>query len=293
MNFDLIDLRLFVHIVETGNITAGAGRSHLSLASASARVRGLEAALGIALLERGRRGVTPTAAGQVLAQHARTIGRQVQRMHGELAEYAQGFKGQVRLLCNTSALSEHLPERLADFLTSHPHIDIDVQEMPSQRIVGALLQGAADLGIVSSGVDRSRLQARFFHADPVVLVIPPGHPLSGRSELSFAEALAYEFIGVDAGTAFSALVEEQALHLGQRLQIRARAENFEGMLRMVARAAGLGIVPRAAFERCQRASQCSAVALRESWADRELWLCSRSFAELPPYAAELARALAL
>ena len=69
MHFDLIDLRLYLHTLDTGNITAGAARSHLSLAAASARIRAMEASLGIEFLERGRRGVTPTPAGKALARH--------------------------------------------------------------------------------------------------------------------------------------------------------------------------------------------------------------------------------
>lgn len=291
MHFDLIDLRLFLNIVESGNITAGAARSHLSLASASARVRGLEASLGIALLERGRRGVTMTAAGRSFAQHAGVIGRQVEHLQGDLAEYAKGFKAQIRLLCNTSALSEYLPECLADFLTAHTNIDIDAQEMPSLRIVAAVQQGAADLGIVSSGVDSSHLQTRFFRDDPMVLIIPPDHPLSERSTVTFAEAITFEFIGVAASTAFAVLVEEQALHLGRRMQIRARAESFEGMLRMVARSPCLGIAPKAAVARCQGSLRFTSVALNEPWADRKLLLCCRSFADLPPYAAQFVAAL--
>jgi DNA-binding transcriptional LysR family regulator len=67
MHFDLTDLRLYLNILDAGNITAGAACSHLSLAAASARVRAMEASLGIDLLERGRRGVTPTPAGKALA----------------------------------------------------------------------------------------------------------------------------------------------------------------------------------------------------------------------------------
>ena len=120
MHFDLIDLRLFLNVLESGNITAGAARSHMSLASASARVRGLEASLSIALLERGRRGVTPTPAGKALAQHARLILQQIDRMQFDLADYANGFKGRIRLLCNSSTLSEHLPECWQVFWSATP-----------------------------------------------------------------------------------------------------------------------------------------------------------------------------
>ena len=61
--FDLVDLRLFVAVADRGSITAGAEQAHLALASASARIRGMEKALGAPLLARGRRGVSPTPAG--------------------------------------------------------------------------------------------------------------------------------------------------------------------------------------------------------------------------------------
>ena len=53
-------------------------------------------------------------------------------MQQDLAEYANGVKGQVRLLCNTTAITEYLPELLADFLRHHPNLDIDLQELPSR-----------------------------------------------------------------------------------------------------------------------------------------------------------------
>jgi DNA-binding transcriptional LysR family regulator len=73
VRYDLVDLRLFLHIVAEGSITAGARRSHLSLPSASSRVRALEHHAGVALLVRGRRGVRPTPAGTTLARHAREV----------------------------------------------------------------------------------------------------------------------------------------------------------------------------------------------------------------------------
>ena len=73
MRFDLADLSLFRHVVEAGSITHGAQRSNLALAAASTRIRNMEETLGVALLTRGRQGVTPTQAGRTLLQHARAI----------------------------------------------------------------------------------------------------------------------------------------------------------------------------------------------------------------------------
>ena len=92
MRFDLVDLQLFVHVLDAGTITGGATRSHLALASASARLRGMEDSLGTSLLARSRRGVTATAAGSTLLHHARLVLQQAERMHGELNQYAAGVR---------------------------------------------------------------------------------------------------------------------------------------------------------------------------------------------------------
>ncbi|PIB41067.1 LysR family transcriptional regulator [Pseudomonas sp. 2822-15] len=290
MHFDLIDLRLYLHTLDTGNITAGAARSHLSLAAASARIRAMEASLGIELLERNRRGVPPPPAGKALARHARLLLQQAEHLQQDLAEYAKGIKGQVRLLCNTTALSEYLPELLADFLRQHPNLDIDLQELPSLRITQALRQGTADLGIISDAVDTHGLQTLPFRDDPLVLIMPLDHPLATAN---FIDSLQYDYVGLTAHSALSVYLEEQALHAGFRLQTRIRAEGFDGLIRMVAGGAGLGIVPQAALERWPTEKRFKAQPLTEDWACRTLLLCARSFEQLPGYAKALFDALAL
>ncbi|KOY01290.1 LysR family transcriptional regulator [Pseudomonas nunensis] len=293
MHFDLTDLRLYLNILDTGNITAGAGRTHLSLAAASARIRAMEASLGIDFLQRGRRGVTPTPAGKALAQHARVLLQQAERMQQDLADYAKGVKGQVRLLCNTTAITEYLPELLADFLREHPNLDIDLQELPSTRITHALRQGAADLGIVSDAVDTGDLQTHPFRDDPLVLILPNDHPLSDASEVSFSDTLHHDYVGLGVNSALAVYLEEQALHTGLRMQIRIRADGFDGVMRMVARGAGLAIVPLAAVERGSAQLPFKCVALKEPWAQRKLLLCARDFTALPGYAQALLHALTL
>ncbi len=293
MHFDLIDLRLYLNVVQAGNITAGASLSHLSLAAASARIRAMEASLGVECLQRSRRGVSPTPAGQALAQHARLLLLHVERLKVEMAEYAQGFKGQVRLLCNTAALTEYLPELLADFVRLHPAISVDQQELTSLRITHALRQNAADIGVISNAVDTRDLQTRAFRDDPLVLVMPPNHPLSALDAPTFNDTLSHDYVGLSANSALAVYLEEQALRSGVRMNVRIRAEGVDGVLRMVARGAGLGIVPKAAIARWQAEPSFTVVNLSEPWADRTLLLCARSFEQLPPYARALLDALSL
>ena len=171
MRFDLTDLSLFRHVVEAGSITHGAERAHLALAAASTRIRNMEQTLGAPLLVRGRHGVTTTQAGRTLLQHARIMLAQAERLREDLGAYAGGLAGQVRVLSNTNALTEFLPETLSSFLASHPNVSVDLEERLSDEIVGLIAEGVGDIGIVAGTVDTSRLTTYPFRTDRFVLVV--------------------------------------------------------------------------------------------------------------------------
>src|SRR6201987_319865 len=122
MRFDLVDLNLFIAVGDSRSIPRGADRAHLALASASARIKGLEDAFGVALFKRGRRGVELTAAGESLLDHARLVIHNVDAMRGGVARFASGVSANVLLLANTSGLSEHLPKGIASFQRGPPEI---------------------------------------------------------------------------------------------------------------------------------------------------------------------------
>jgi DNA-binding transcriptional LysR family regulator len=287
MRFDLVDLQLFVHVVDAGSITAGAARAHLALASASARLQGMEEALGVDLLVRGRRGVRATAPGRSLLQHARAVLQQVGRMHADLGQYARGLKGHVRLLCNTSAMTEFLPDALGAFMTAHPQIDIDLEERTSVEIVRSILRGAADLGVVADSADPGGLQTLPFRADRLVLVCAPGHPLARRRRLAFAEALEHDFIGLAKDSALQEHLAVHAAQAGKRLRARVRLRGFNAVCAMVARKLGVAVVPESAALRCQKTLALRRIVLSDPWAARQLTLCMRRYADLPRHARQL------
>lgn len=283
MRFDLTDLRLFAHVIEAESITHGAERANLALASASARIRGMEETLGVPLLERGRRGIRPTAAGQALAYHARVVLQQVEQMRGELGKYACGLKGSVRVLTNTAALTEFLPEALASYLAANPNINIDLEERLSYEIVQSVAGGTADVGIVADTVDLAGLETFPFRVDRLVLVVPADFHLDGKERIAFSETIDREFVGLSAGSALQDYLGEHALRAGQPLKIRVRVRGFEAVCRMVEHGVGLGIVPETAAERCGRTMAIRKVHLLDAWALRHLTICVRRFGALPTY----------
>ncbi|MEA2989851.1 MAG: hypothetical protein QOG83_2562 [Alphaproteobacteria bacterium] len=287
MRFDLADLSLFRHIVEAGSITHGAARAHLALAAASTRVRNMEQALGAALLLRGRQGVTPTPAGRTLLQHARAILHQAERLREDLGVYAAGHAGQVRMLSNTNALTEFLPEALSSFLAAHPNISVDLEERLSDEIVGLIAEGFADLGIVAGTVDMSALETFPFRRDRFVLVVARDHPLARRTKVAFAQVLDHDFVGLDRASALQRFLAEKAAPIGQPLRLRVQLRSFDAVCRLVECNVGIGIVPETTARRLVRTMAIAVVPLTDAWAVRQLTLCIRSLAELPPYARQL------
>ena len=291
MRFDLTDLRLFLAVVDAGSITHGAADVGLSLPAASERLRDMEANGGVRLLERGRRGVSPTPAGEALAHHARLIQRQLAQMRGELGEHASGLRATIRLVANTAAITEFLPPHLGDWMAAHPRIDIELKERQSIEIARAVSAGLAEIGILSDAVNASDLVLRPFAIDQLVVVMQRDHALAAAKQIAFADILHEQFIGLTSG-ALQDHIDAQAARLGTRLKMRVRMRTFESICQMAAQGIGLGIVPETAARRCGRSAKIAALRLTDGWAIRRLSVCTRSLDELPPPTRDLFEHLA-
>ncbi len=282
MRFDLTDLRLFDAVAQAGSISAGAEAANLALASASARISGMEAALGVALLKRGRRGVVPTAAGLALLSHARTIAAQVERMRGDLRSFSSGFKGEIKMQSNTAALVDILPRALRVFLLAHPGVDIDLEERISAEVALAVAEGRAEFGVVAESAATGALQTRPLAVDRLTAITARAHPLAARERISFAELLEQPFVGLSAGALHDHLAQ-QAARLGRRVSYRVRLRGFDAVARLVEAGVGVGVLPLAAVER-HRTPAIHAMRLTDAWANRRLLLCARDFGALSLHA---------
>jgi DNA-binding transcriptional LysR family regulator len=291
MRFDLTDLRLFCDVVDEGSITAGAEKSALALAAASTRIRNMEGALGAPLLTRSRHGVAPTAAGRMLLKHARGILGQAARMREDLSAYAGGLSGEVRLLANTNALTEFLPEALSSFLADHPHVSVDLEERLSDEIVGLIAEGVGDVGIVAGTVDVGALQTYPFRSDRFVVVAALGHALAGRSQVTFAEVLEYDLVGLERSSSLQRFLLGKAARAGRPLKARVQLRSFDAVCRLVEAGVGVGVVPQSTAHRAAKSMALAIVDLADDWALRELTIVVRAEEDLRPYARQLVDSL--
>ncbi|WP_051179689.1 LysR family transcriptional regulator [Nocardia concava] len=266
MRYDLDDLRLFVHIVAAGSITAGADRMHLSLPSASARVRALESSVGMALLIRGRRGVRPTPAGTTLARHARDVLAQTTRLENAVASYTRSPSAPLILLAGGSAMHRLVPQALISFLGAHPDIDIEVSESRTPDTVRMLAAGKADLGIVLDGeAGECGLRLEPLGDDSLVVIGQAGGILAGRTALTYNEVAEHPLVGLDAESSLRRWIEK---HIGPRATVaryRTTVADLSVLISLAAAGVGLAIVPRRALDPRRPLDMC---ALQDPWARR-------------------------
>lgn len=289
--FDLASLRLFVAAVDGGSLTAGAARVGLSVPAASKRLADLEHAVGARLLERGRRGLAPTAAGTTLLAHARRVVGDLEQMALALGDYRGDGATAVRLWVNTSATTGFLPEALARFARAQPGVRIDLEEGLSDAIVRAVQSSAADLGVIGENTVTADLEARVCDRDRLLVVAAADHPLARRRTLRLHDLLDADFVGLERGSALMRLFTREFERRSATLRLRLQLRSFEGICRMVAGGLGLSIMPARAVEPLAPSLGLKLVELREPWARRQLLLVARSFSRLPPPAAALAQHL--
>jgi DNA-binding transcriptional LysR family regulator len=282
---------LFSEVVDAGSITAGAEKAALALAAASTRIRGMEEALGAALLTRSRQGVVPTEAGRTLLKHARTLLAQSAQMREDLSAYAGGFSGEVRLLANTNALTEFLPEALSAFLADHPQVSVDLEERLSDEIVGLVAEGAADVGIVAGTVDVGALATYPFRSDRFVVVTAQDHPLAARQAVSFAEVLDFDLVGLERSSSLQRFLASKAAREGKPLRLRVQLRSFDAVCRLVECGVGVGVVPQTTAARAVKTMALAVTDLADDWALRELTIVVRAAGELRPYARALVESL--
>jgi DNA-binding transcriptional LysR family regulator len=280
---DLTSLQLFVAVCELGSIGKAAEREFIAASAVSKRLSDLEATLETPLLYRHTRGVDLTPAGESLLHHARSVLFSLEKMQGELSEYADGVRGHVRIHASISAIVQFLPEDLGAFVREHPQVKIDLEEHLSTEIVRAVQEGAADLGICNADVLASghELQTLPYREDRLVLIVPRRHPLARRKTVAFEQTLECDHVGLHTNSSIYLAMREAAAAAGRTIKLRIHVTGLDAMCRMIHNGLGVGVMPLRAFELMQGVGELESVTLADPWARRRIELVARDFSTLP------------
>ena len=277
--FDFVSIRLAVACVRTGNLTEAARECHLVLPAASRRLRDLERALGAQLFERHSRGLTPTALGRAFMKRGMAILQELDHLAVELADAQKGVVRHVHVSAGTAAITQFLPTLLAEYAELRPEVQVELEEQVSQQVVATVREGRADLGVFVAGPDVRGLEVRDFRSDELVLILPAGHRLIGRSPLAFADTLDEHWISLNAGAAMLQAQQQAAMAAGRSLKLRMQVRSFDAVGHMVTAGLGIAALPKGAALPIVRAMKLHWRPLAEAWATRQLQVAIRSDAD--------------
>lgn len=276
-DLDLTTLRLFVSVCETRNIARAAAQANLVGSAVSKRLAQLENQLGTPLLLRRRHGVEPTAAGESLLEHARAMLVSAQRMERDMAAFASGVRGQVRVLATASAMAEALVDDVAAFLQLPDHRDlrVDLEEHISTAVIQGVRNGIASLGVCWDANDMAGLQSLPYRRDHLALVVPADHPLARADQLAFSEATEWDFVGIQMNSAVQLMLMRAAAEQGRTMTIRIIVSSIEAALRVVRAKLGICVVPGEVAEPYAESYGLRVIPLTDPWAERRFALCFR------------------
>ncbi len=284
---DIDSLALFVRAAELRSLTKAAEASHIGLAAASRRMALLEHRFRTTLLERSSRGVEVTAAGASLLPHARALLVELNQMQAEMRDHANGRKGALRLLANTSVITDTLPNDLAAFAHHNPEVKVIMQERWSEEIVSAVQAAEADVGIVVEGAAVEGLETRHYCQDRLAVVMPNHHALAAFETLSFNDVLDDELITLEGGSSMTRLLASQAVIAQRTLQLRIQVRSFESICHMVQAGLGLGLLPEQAASVFAKGLDLTVRPFSDAWAERQMLLCVRKDRAAMPSVAKL------
>jgi DNA-binding transcriptional LysR family regulator len=180
----LESLRYFHLTQQCGSIRKAADRLHIAPSAISRQIAILERELKVRLFERNSAGVSTTAAGRLLAHHTQSIFRDISRAQSAIDDLKGLRVGEVTIYAMEGLVSDFLPSLLSSFHARFPGISFNVVTAPTDRIIEAVVQDEADIGVTFNAKPRQELSVAARYAEPVSCILSPHHPLAREKAIT-------------------------------------------------------------------------------------------------------------
>jgi DNA-binding transcriptional LysR family regulator len=182
----LSQLEAFVEAARRGNVSRAAEALYLTQPALTARLKGLEAELGVDLLVRTTRGVRLSDAGKEFLPYAQRALEAVSDGKHFLAELARGGAGRLAIGVAPAVSTSVLPSMLSRFRAEHPNVQVVVRTGHSEEIRDMVLREQVEFGLVRE-LRHPEIVGTPLYEDELILVVEPSHPFAGKPRLRVAD----------------------------------------------------------------------------------------------------------
>jgi DNA-binding transcriptional LysR family regulator len=242
-------LKVFCDVVESQSFSKAAVLNFISQSAVSQQIRGLEEKFEQRLIERGKRNLGPTQAGQLLYEAAKDVLARLEGLEQRLQKISRSVSGTVRLATIYSVGLHEMHPYLTEFMRRYPGVRVRVEYDRSSRIYDAVAGNAVDIGIVAYPARRSGVDILPFKSDELVLVCPPEHPLAGFQRVDIRKLTGQAFIAFDRDIPTRRAIDRILRENGVHLNVTMEFDNIETIKRAIEIGAGVSILPRITVER--------------------------------------------
>ncbi|RKR06829.1 DNA-binding transcriptional LysR family regulator [Kushneria sinocarnis] len=180
-------LRYFLEVVRCGSVSEASQRLSVAGSAISRQITRLEQELDTVLFERHPRGMVPSAAGELLAAHARRSQLDTERVADDIQALAGLRRGKVRLASSEGFAIDFLPGLIAAFREHYSGIQFDLHVNTAEQATRRVLEGDADIALTYSLAPRSGVHIAYRQSSPIHAIMAPDHPLADREQVSLAQ----------------------------------------------------------------------------------------------------------
>ena len=279
---NLRTLRAFVEVVRQGGFSQAAEVVALTQSTVSKAVKTLEDELGMPLLNRLGHRNELTAAGEIAYRRALVMLAERTNLMAEINDLRGLQRGVLRIGLPPVGCGVLFAAMFATYRSRYPGIDIELTEYGSKRLRECLEAGEVDLAALLLPVDEG-FDYQPVRNEPLIAVLPIGHPLAQRERIDFTDLADSPFILFEAGFALNAKILSACERKGVTPKVTARSGQIDFIVDLVTAGLGVAFLPRMLAHKHQHPG-IALIPLDEPHTDWHIALAWRSSAHLPPAA---------
>jgi DNA-binding transcriptional LysR family regulator len=244
---NLDSLKLYCDVVRLRSFSRGATTNGVSQSAASQSIQQLEAEMDVPLLDRSRRPLRATDEGRTFYEACRTLLLGFEKARVELQAAKQRVEGTVRVAAIYSVGLHDMSRHMQPFMSAYPHARVLLECLHPHKVVEAVLNDEADLGVLSYPAATRALEVMPLRSEPMVLVAHPSHRLARRRALVAADLDGEKFVAFDGDLAIRKAIDRALKQHGIKVQVVMEFDNVETIKQAIDINAGLSILPRPAI----------------------------------------------
>ncbi|TWU26647.1 Hydrogen peroxide-inducible activator [Novipirellula galeiformis] len=245
----LRNLELFCSVAEERSFSKAAAEYDLTQSAVSQAMQQLEDSLRVQLIDRSKRPLVLTAAGQTYVRGLRDVLRQLQRLESEVVSIGGMLSGQLKIGTIYSVGLSYLPQASEQFAAMHCDVDVKLEFGSVERVVEMTADGEVDFGLVSFPRNTKTLQSVMWQQEPMRLVCALEHPFASCTNLSLDALQGIAMVGFDRTLTLRKEIDQYLLKAGVTVDTRMEFDNADSLIRAIQASRGVGIVPEAAVRR--------------------------------------------